>query len=270
MSRRIGLVLLSASLGAAPSAQAFGPIVHEAVTTRAIETLPKPIREYYKNHRLELPSLALDTEGEPPREGPERRFALDALGSFPFLELPRSEAALRERHGEALDRAGRLPFLLRESFERLVEAFKAGEKTRILEESDVLAGLVTDLYNPLALTKNFDGQETGQHGLWVRFSDRLPLAMERRLKLSPDAAHYLDDPKEHVFSIMLASYVWVDNLLYLDWLAKRGKSGYSEIYYEALELRAGEQLKELLSGAAGSVGSFWYTAWTEAGRPELR
>ena len=73
-----------------------------------------------------------------------------------------------------------------------------------------------------------------------------------------------------VFSIMLASYVWVDNLLYLDWLAKRGKSGYSEIYYEALELRAGEQLKQLLSEAAGSVGSFWYTAWTEAGRPELR
>ena len=41
-------------------------------------------------------------------------------------------------------------------------------------------------------------------------------------------------------------------------------------YFEALELRPGRLLGEILSNAAADAGSFWYTAWTEAGRPALR
>jgi hypothetical protein len=129
---------------------------------------------------------------------------------------------------------------------------------------------VADIKNPLALTDNADGQKTGQHGLWVRFSVKLPEAMEKRLKLNPEAARYLDDPKEYVFGMGAATYVWLDNLLYQEELAKRGKGGYTEIYYESFELRSGENLKERLSEAASDVGSYWYTAWTVAGRPELK
>jgi hypothetical protein len=90
------------------------------------------------------------------------------------------------------------------------------------------------------------------------------------LKLSPDAAHYLDDPKEYVFSMMKGAYVWVDNILYQEELARRGKGGYTEIYYESLALRMSDVLRGRLSQAAGDVGSYWYTAWTAAGRPSLK
>jgi hypothetical protein len=69
---------------------------------------------------------------------------------------------------------------------------------------------------------------------------------------------------------VVRGHVWLDNILYADNLAHRGKSSYGGPYFEALELRAGRLLNELLSNAAADVGSFWYTAWTEAGRPELR
>ena len=167
---------------------------------------------------------------------------------------------------------GRLPWLVHESHARLVEAFRAKDKARILAESDLLAGLVADLHNPLALTDNADGQKTGQHGLWTRFSVRLPEVLQilNRLKLDPDAAHFLDQPKEHAFSILNATYVWLDNALYEEDLAKRGKPGYGDIYYEDLAGRAGPLVRDRLSRAAGNVGSYWYTAWTEAGRPELK
>ena len=42
---------------------------------------------------------------------------------------------------------------------------------------------MADLHNPLALTDNVDGQKTGQHGLWVRFSSKLPEAMDKKLNL---------------------------------------------------------------------------------------
>jgi len=267
--RRAGCLLLSGVFCvAAPRTQAWGPGVHQAVTGRAIDTLPGGLKTFYRTHRLELPTLSLEPNF--PEEGPERRFAIDHVMPFPFLDFPTSEAAVKARFGEAGAEIGRLPWLTLESYSRLVDAFKSRDKGRILEESDTLASLLTDLHNPLALTENADGQKSEQNGLWVRFSVKLPEAMGGRLKLSPDAAAFLDDPKGYVFDIVRGSYVWADNVLYLDEIAHRGKSGYTEIYYEFLELRAGEVLKARLSVAAREVGSYWYTAWTAAGRPELK
>ena len=196
---------------------------------------------------------------------------MDRLSSFPFDDLPRSEASLNAKYGDKAQGVGRLPWLVQESYARLVDAMKASDKEKILNESDVLAGLIVDLRSPLNLTDNYDGQKTGQHGLWVRVLEKLPQALGKDLKLSPDAANYLDNPKEYVFSIMLASYVWIDNILYLDELAHRGKQGYGDPYYEDLARRVGPILRQqVLSPAAQDVGSYWYTAWVVAGRPELK
>lgn len=254
-------------LAAAPAA-GWSPVVHQKVTTEAIDTLPKPLKQFYKDHRLEIPSLGL--EAAPAEDSPERRFTADRVAPFPFTDIPRAEAAFKARHAEEAGRVGRLPWLIQEAYAALVEAFRSGDKGRILAASDTLAGFVADMDNPLAATDNFDGQKTGQHGLWVRFSARFPESMGDRLKLSPEAARYLDDPGGYVFAMLNASYVWADNVLYEEDLARRGQNGYSERYYQAFEHRAAPLLKARLSQAAADVGSYWFTAWTAAGRPELK
>jgi hypothetical protein len=258
----------AASILSAAPARAWGPVAHQRVTLEAIDTLPKGLKSFYKDHRLEIPSLGV--EAAPAEDGPERRFAADRMVPFPFTDLPHTEAALKERFGEDAAKAGRLPWLVHESYGKLVEAFRSGDKARILAESDTLSGYVADMANPLALAGNSDGQETGQHGLWVRFGTRLPDAMDKRLKLSPEAARFLDDAAAHAFAMAANSYIWVDNLLYEEDLARRGQSGYGERYYEAFELRAGPLLRDRLEQAATDVGSYWFTAWTAAGRPELK
>jgi hypothetical protein len=242
-------------------------LAHQVVAAAAIDTVPKQLKAFYKAHRQEMPSLALEPEF-PPR-GPDRRFMVDRLLPFPFTELPRSEAELKSKYGERAEGIGRLPWLVQESYARLVEAMKASDKDKILAESDVITGLVVDLNSPLNLTENYDGQKTGQHGMWVRLVEKLPQAMGKELKVSPDAARYLDNPKEYVFSIMLGTYVWLDNVLYLEELARRGKAGYGDPYFEDLASRVGPILRVRLSRAAEDAGSFWYTAWTVAGRPVL-
>ena len=261
-------LLAALALAAASPLAAWGPVPHQLVVSRAIDTLPKGLKPFYKDHRLEIPSLSLEPTF--PDEGRDRRFAVDKVMAFPFADLPRAEAAMTARFPQAAAEVGRLPWLIHESYARLVEAFRSGDKARILAESDALAALVADIHNPLALTDNADGQKTEQHGLWMRFGTRLPEAMEKRLKVDPGAAVLLDKPKEYVFSMLNGAYVWVDNILYLEELARRGKSGYTEIYYESAELRLGDVLRARLSQAAGDAGSYWYTAWTEAGRPELK
>jgi len=258
-----GLALLDSS------ARAFGPIGQPFVLAKAIDTLPKPVGKFYKDHRLEMPSLA--PEATFTDKTPDRRFEVDRLMPFPFLDLPHGEAGLKARFGEDVgERIGRLPWLIQEAYARLVQAFKEGERAKILEESDRLGVLLVDLHNPLSLTENSDGQKTMQHGLKARFSVRSLEAMQTRLKLSPDSAKYLDDPKEFVFSIINGAYVWLDNVLYEEELAHRGKPGYTETYYEAFEQRVWPIQKTLLNRAAESVGSYWYTAWVAAGKPELK
>jgi hypothetical protein len=261
-------IVLSSLLLAAVPAQAWGPSVHQEVTSRAIDTLPAPLKAFYKTHRLEIPSLSPEAEVAP--EDGSQRFALDRLLPFPFTDLPRKEEAFTKKFTDAGADVGRLPWLIFESYERLVTAFKSGDKAQILAESDTLSALVSNIHNPLALTDNYDGQKTGQHGVYVRFSVKLPEIMDKRLKLDPDAAHYLDDPRDYVFGMMNGAYIWVDNLLFQEDLAHRGKSGYTEIYYEAFEQRASPILRERLSRATGDVGSYWYTAWTAAGKPALK
>jgi len=262
-----GIALAITSVLFTVPALAFGPAAEQAVLLQAIETLPKQLKPFYKEHRLEIPSLS--PEATPAERGSERRFAIDRLLPFPFADLPRSEAEMKKRFGETPE-VGRLPWLIHESYGRLVEAFKGRDKAKILEESDTLAGLVAEIHNPLALGDNADGQKTGQHGLWLRISDKLPEAMERKLDLNPGPAVYLDDPRDYVFSMLNATYVWLDNVLYLEELAKRGKGGYTEAYYDDLMRRAGPLLRERLGSAAEDVGSYWYTAWTAAGRPEVK
>jgi len=50
--------LAAAIMLAGGPARAWGPIAHQAVNAHAIDTLPKGLKPFYKNHRLEMPSLS--------------------------------------------------------------------------------------------------------------------------------------------------------------------------------------------------------------------
>jgi hypothetical protein len=271
MNERIaGVAFLTLGLlGVGPEeARAWGPAAQQAVVGRAIDTLPKGLKPFYKAHRLEMPSLALEPSF--PEDSPERRFAIDRLMPWPFADVPHTEKEMKARYGDQAASIGRLPWLIQDSYAQLVAAFKSGDKVKILTESDVLALFVAEVHNPLSLTDNADGQKTGQHGLWIRSSVKLVEAMKDRLKIQPDAARYLDEPDDYVFSMIEGSYVWLDNLLYADMLARKGKAGYGEIFFESFEMRGGRNIADRLSRAAEDAGSYWYTAWTAAGRPELK
>ena len=73
---RHALALVLLVLVAAP-ASAWGPVAHAAVLGRALDTLPGGLKPFYKNHRLEIPTLAVDAP--PPTE--EFSSALSFLAS---------------------------------------------------------------------------------------------------------------------------------------------------------------------------------------------
>ena len=148
-------------------------------------------------------------------------------------------------------------------------ALAAGENA--MDDDTTVRAAAVALLAPLhAARKRMNEADREQAGLAKRFGTQLPEAMEGRLKVNPEAARLLDDPTDYVFGSLPRVHIQVDNILFADALAHRGKSSYGGPYFEAFELRAGRLLGEVLSEAASDVGSFWYTAWTAAGRPELK
>jgi hypothetical protein len=260
--------LLALVLGSAAPAQAWGPVAHRQVHNRAISALPGELRQFFLVHRRELPTLSEENPASLD-EGPERRFAADRFGAYPFPDLPTTEEELIRQNGDSAREAGRLPWLIRASYAHLIESYKKRDKAQVLEAADQLALQLTDLHNPLAVTRNYDGQLSGQPGLWMRVSVRLPEALAAHLDIKPDVAHLIDDPNGYVFDVMRASYVWADNILYEDDLAMRRGGGYGATYFDSLRETLRPLLSARLSAASRTVASYWYSAWLAAGKPSL-
>jgi hypothetical protein len=67
----------------------------------------------------------------------------------------------------------------------------------------------------------------------------------------------------------MSAHSWLENVLLADRRAHEGLSGYTDEYYDRFFAQAGAVLVRQLSDASTDVGSYWMTAWINAGRPQL-
>jgi hypothetical protein len=67
----------------------------------------------------------------------------------------------------------------------------------------------------------------------------------------------------------LEAHSWLENILLADRRAHRGLEGYTDEYYDRFYAQAGAVLVRQLSDASTDIGSYWMTAWINAGRPSL-
>jgi hypothetical protein len=269
MSKKvISVAALTALLWAAGSETclAWNDTARRLFIAKAIDALPKPLKGFYDDNKVGIAEAISD----PSRFGQRAVFEIDKLEPFPFDDLPSDRTLAERKYGEdKLKEVGDAPWRIVESYKALVEAFKSGDFKKALTVSEDLAYLVGELYDPPNVSKSGDGEPTGQLGLRERFDSRLMEAFGDKLKLSTPTAIFLDRPAEYAASIPLKSYIFVDNILYFDYLSHKGVESYDRFYYESMWLRAEPVLQQLLSSAALDSASFWYTAWMEAKKPDL-
>ena len=268
MLRRVFLLgmLVVLSFGWASGSLAWDDSAGRLVLEKAIEGLPKQIRKFYEQREVVLFDLITD----PIRMGQRLTFEIDRLDEFPFDDIPEDwELALRRFGEETIQEAGDLPWRLIETHEKLVEAFKQVDVESIEKLSAEIAYMVGELHNPVNVSKYGDGEPIDQAGMRERFDERLLEVYGEKLKFDTPAAVFLDRPSEYVFNIPRRAYIWVDNILLHDYIARMGVQSYDRFYYESLWLRANVILSQLLQSVSRDISSYWYTAWVKAGKPEL-
>ncbi len=268
----VGL-LLASWFCACPEARAWGPTGHRLVNRWAADTLPPEIRAFFQNNRQFLEDHANDPDAAMEKDRNERALHyiyLDKYGIFPYLKLPHSFDRAVEQYGSGrIHRDGMLPWQVGKISLRLTEAFKAQNWEEVKVEAALLGHYVADAHDPLHTTQNYDGQLTGQTGLAARFEIRLVDKFTNFFMFVPRDASKIADPTEHAFDDVLETNTWADHIILADLQARVGLPDYNDDYYDRFYSRVGSIVMRELSEAAEDTGSYWYTAWVNAGRPAL-
>jgi len=167
---------------------------------------------------------------------------------------------------------------------RLTKAFKEKDLKSILKNSADIGHYIADAHVPLHATSNYNGQQTDQVGIHALWETRLPQIFYDSINKMPGTVGYLDNPREFIWTRLSESYSMVDSVLLLEKqisalhpndkkaLEPYGRSvksvysiPFSSDYYHALD----NMVERRMLASIQAVASFWYSAWVDAGQPDL-
>jgi hypothetical protein len=252
---------------------AWGRNAHRLVVNKAVETLPADIRPFFEANRAILSQHVtdpLDAIAKTPAERHNHFILLDKYGRFPFEALPRSYKAAVTKFGRTrLDANGLLPWQIGVYSEKLTEALKAGKWEEAKLDAAILANYVAEAHDPFNTTDNFDGRLSEQPGVNERFGTALIDRYSSFFPMRPNDAIFISDPTDRAFEACLSSHSWLETILLADRNARRGENSFNDEYYDRFYNQAAAILIRQVSDAATDVGSFWFTAWKNAGSPQL-
>jgi hypothetical protein len=189
-----------------------------------------------------------------------------------------------------LQKAGLLPWWIQEITEKLTIAMKEKRKSEILFLAGDLGHYLADAHMPLHTALNHDGQLTGQKGIHAFWESQLPEMFGDNYNFYTGEAKYIDNVTRETWNIIESSHRLVDTLLVTERNLKNGlpenkvyKSDpagniiknkynqpvhtydYAKQYHDQLHGMVEHQLRLSIVATA----NFWYTAWINAGKPDL-
>jgi hypothetical protein len=259
-----------------PRTRAWGRNGNRLVINKAIETLPienPEIRAFFENNRnflLQHVTDPLDAITKTPAERHNHFLYLDKYGRFPFELLPHNYKAALAKFGKSkLEANGLLPWQIGVYSQKLTEAMKAGRWEEAKLDAALLANYVAEAHDPFNTTDNMDGKLSAQTGINDRFGATLIDRYSSFFPMRPNDAVFINDPTDHAFESCLSAHSWLETILLADRNARRGESSYTDEYYDRFYNQAAATLIRQLSNAATDVGSYWLTAWKNAGSPPL-
>ncbi len=268
----------------------WGYLVHRTIHQLAIYKLPSDLQTFFYNNKEKL---VMDA----PRPD-QRRFTDKTEGSKHFIDmeyfgdsakyaLPQTwDEAIKKYPADTLHKYGTSPYNIIEVYNKLVQAFKNKNKDSILFYAADLGHYIADAHVPLHTSLNYDGQLTNQNGVHDLWETTVPeLVLTEYNLYSKKKAKYISSITQATWDIiwhthsllpeMFAQEIAIsknfnDSTKY-EWKMRWGKnrrfysSEFARQYNKALDNSINKQL--LLS--AENIASFWYTAWVDAGKPNL-
>lgn len=275
---------------------AWGVWGHEHINRAAIFALPEEMRYFFYNHadfltqEATVPDLRKYTMGDK-TEGPRHYIDMEDYGMYDFDSVPLTLKDAKERFSEKdMQANGILPWHIQEMTEKLTKAFRDGRRNEILFLAGDLGHYIGDAHMPLHTSSNHDGQLTNQKGIHSFWESQLPEYYGENYNLKVEDPVYLKDVTAASWDIIRHTHSLVDSLLKVERdeinafagkdiyrrdakgeIAKNifGRNVYSDEFAAAYHTALKGMVNDQMRRAVQVLSNFWYTAWVNAGKPDL-
>lgn len=268
----------------------WGFFAHSKINYYATFLLPPQMMVFYK------PNIDFVSEHAPdpdkrryavPEEGPRHYIDIDYYGKYPFDSLPRRYADAVAKYGEdTLQAHGIVPWHVQTMLYRLTEAFKQKNFAQILKNSAEIGHYIADAHVPLHTSSNHNGQLTNQRGIHGFWESRVPeLFAEKQFDFFVGKAEYIPNPGKFIWERVLESAKAADSVLVFEReLSKEFKDDqkysfeerngkvvrqYSTAFTTAYNQKLDGMIERRMRQSIYAIASFWFTAWVNAGQPDL-
>lgn len=272
-------------------AYCWGFYAHQKINYYAVFLLPPEMMVLYKPNINFISEHAIDPDKRRygvPDEGPRHYLDIDRYGAYPYNDLPRKwNDAVAKYSEDTLKAYGIVPWHVQVMLGRLTAAFREKNFTRIMKNSAELGHYIADAHVPLHASSNHNGQLTNQKGIHAFWESRVPeLLAEKEFDFFIGKAAYIKDPGTFIWDRVLESAKAADSVLGFERdltkefgedkkYAFEERNGviirqYSSAFTIEFNKKLNGMVERRMRQAISTIASFWYTAWVNAGQPDLK
>jgi hypothetical protein len=269
----------------------WGFYAHQKINYYAVFLLPPEMMILYKSNSSFLSEHSVDPDKRRyavKEEGPRHYIDIDKYGPYPYPELPRKWDDAVAKFGEdSLMQHGIVPWHVQVMLKRLTDAFREKNYSRILKNSAEIGHYIADAHVPLHASSNHNGQYTNQKGIHGFWESRVPeLLAEKQWDFFIGKAQYIKNPGEFIWARVLESALAADSVLRFEReltnqfsadqkFSFEERNGvvirqYSTAFATAFDTKLDGMVERRMRQSISAIASFWYTAWINAGQPDLK
>lgn len=267
----------------------WGFFAHALINGLSVFSLPPEMMVFYKPNLDYIREKAVNPD--------RRRYAVEGEAEKHYIDLDHygdsAVTILPTYWGEALEKFpedtlranGIGPWSAYLTFISLTKAFEQKNPAAILRLSADLGHYLGDLNVPLHTTKNYNGQLTGQEGIHGFWESRIPELQAKGYALWVGKAEYVERPQQAIWDAVIQAHSQVDSVLRIERALTAAfpkdqkysfeeRNGltvrvYSREFTEAYALALNHQVERQMKRSIKMIADFWYTAWINAGQPDL-
>ena len=285
------IILLPCFILITQQAFCWGFYGHKKINYYAVFLLPPEMMVLFKPQIDFLTEHAVDPDKRRyavAQEGPRHYIDLDQYGTYPFDSLPRKwNDAVKKYAEDSLNAHGIVPWWLQTMLGRLTNAFKEKNQAKILKYAAEIGHYIADSHVPLHTSSNHNGQKTNQKGIHGFWESRIPeLLADKQWDFFIGKAEYIKNPADFIWKRVLESAAAADSVLKFEKelsanfpvdqkYSFEDRNGviirqYSTAFTQAYDLKMKGMVERRMRQSIFAVASFWYTAWVNAGQPDLK
>jgi hypothetical protein len=250
--------------------------------------LYKPYSDFIMEHAIDPDKRRYAVSAE----GPRHYIDIDKYGFYPYDSLPRKwNDAVAKFSEDTLNAHGIVPWWVNTMLYRLTDAFKEKNQAKILKYSAEIGHYIADAHVPLHASSNHNGQLTDQKGIHGFWESRIPELLAEKDPQNGGwdffigKAEYVRSPLDFIWQRVLESAAACDTVLKFEKELSKTFSPDQKYSFEdrngitirqyssAYTIKYNEIMKGMVERrmrqAIYAVASFWYTAWVNAGQPDL-